>query len=98
MASLLEKKSEQIAVKLAPKTLKIIEAICESEDRPVGYVARELMLRGLSLYQVDGCLRDVNSPHKLEDAMHEGIKRAIPRDIGKPQQTQRVAVLKEKAK
>jgi len=88
MASISEKKSEQVAVKLAPATLEMIERICQAEDRPVGYVVRELMLRGLALYHEDGNLRSTNSPHRLEDAFHEGIKRAIPADIG---QTKKLA-------
>ena len=53
-----EKKTVQIGVKL-PESLYIeIERICKAEDRPVGYVARELMVRGLNLYSVDGYLRD----------------------------------------
>jgi len=64
MASISEKKSEQVAVKLAPATLEMIEQICQIEDRPVGYVVRELMVRGLSQYQIDGRLRDLPQPER----------------------------------
>lgn len=62
MGSISEKKSEQVAVKLAPATLEMIELICKIEDRPVGYVVRELMVRGLAQYQIDGRLRDMPQP------------------------------------
>lgn len=52
-----EKKTIQIAVKLPESLFHQIEDVCAKEDRPVGYVARELMLRGLSLYEQDGRLR-----------------------------------------
>lgn len=57
-----EKKSVQIAVKISETLNAEIEAICSVEDRPVGYVARELMLRGLALYKLDGRLRDEAKP------------------------------------
>jgi hypothetical protein len=57
-----EKKSVQIAVKLPESLYATIEAICAAQDRPVGYVARELMVRGLSLYERDGKLRDEVKP------------------------------------
>jgi hypothetical protein len=52
-----EKKSEQFLMNLDPVTYERILSIVRSEDRPKGYVARELMLRGLSLYEQDGKLR-----------------------------------------
>lgn len=73
------KKTEQLAMKLFPETFEKLSMIAEVEDRPVGYVARELMLRGMALYAVDGSLRDTFSPHNLEEAVHAGIKNAIPK-------------------
>lgn len=52
------KKTEQILINVDPETFAIIEEIREKEDRQRGYVARELMLRGLALYSRDGRLRD----------------------------------------
>lgn len=53
-----EKKTVQIGVKISDSLNSLIEEICTNEDRPVGYVARELMIRGLALYRLDGKLRD----------------------------------------
>jgi hypothetical protein len=53
-----EKKDVPLAMKV-PESLRIeIELIANREDRPVGYVARELMIRGLACYKNDGHLRD----------------------------------------
>jgi hypothetical protein len=53
-----EKKDEPLAMKVTESTLRTIAKIAEVEDRPIGYVARELMIRGLALYKKDGRLRD----------------------------------------
>jgi len=60
----IEKKSEQILINVTPSTYKLLAKIAESEDRPIGYVARELMARGLSQYQIDGRLRDPPQPER----------------------------------
>jgi hypothetical protein len=66
-----EKKSVQIAVKLPESVFQLIEQVCSKEDRPVGYVARELMLRGLTLYRNDGLLRDQPLPEISPRAQKE---------------------------
>ena len=58
MAKISQKKSEQVLVMLVPDTFEVMKEIAAAEDRPLGYVARELMIRGLALYRVDGRLRD----------------------------------------
>jgi predicted transcriptional regulator len=51
------KKEIVIGTKI-PETLKSrLDEIAEYEDRQISYVVRELMLRGLSLYDIDGKLR-----------------------------------------
>lgn len=55
-----EKKGEPLTLKVQPSLLSALKAISETEDRPLGYVARELMVRGLALYRLDGKLRDVS--------------------------------------
>lgn len=100
----IEKKSEQILINVTPSTYKLVAKIAETEDRQVGYVARELMTRGIDLYIEDGKLRDVDSTDAVKAAIREGIRRAIPDTsvaasrTKTTQRTQRVGVLKEKAK
>lgn len=55
-----EKKSETVLINLTPSAFKELAKIAQTEDRPVGYVARELMARGLAQYQHDGRLRDLS--------------------------------------
>jgi hypothetical protein len=55
-----EKKDQPLALRVPISLLRTIEEIAVNTDRPVGYVARELMVRGLSLYRQDGQLRDGN--------------------------------------
>lgn len=42
-----QKKSEQILIMVVPETFAEVKMIAKREDRPLGYVARELMHRGL---------------------------------------------------
>lgn len=58
MGQISQKKSEQVLVMLVPEMFEHLKKIAAGEDRPLGYVARELMIRGLGLYQVDGRLKD----------------------------------------
>lgn len=53
-----EKKSETVLLNLTPTTFDALTRIADFEDRKLGYVARELMIRGLALYEKDGRLRD----------------------------------------
>lgn len=52
-----EKKDQPLALRVPGSLLEEITNISETEDRPLGYVARELMIRGLELYRRDGLLR-----------------------------------------
>jgi hypothetical protein len=56
------KKSEQVLINLSPEVHALVTQIALNEDRPLGYVARELMQRGLNLYGKDGLLRDQQLP------------------------------------
>jgi hypothetical protein len=58
MSSKEEKKSKQILVNVGESVDRLIDTIAKKEDRPAGYVVRELMLRGLTLYMADGILKD----------------------------------------
>lgn len=64
------KKSEQIAFKVVPAVAAQLSEIAAQEDRPVGYVARELMMRGLALYQQDGQLKGGASDVSVKHAKH----------------------------
>lgn len=75
MARKSQKKSEQVLVMLVPETFNELKSIATAEDRPLGYVARELMIRGLNLYAQDGYLKDNNSARNI---VHNAIQKAIP--------------------
>lgn len=51
------KRIETLPVKFSANEKKAIEKIGKEKDRPKGYVIRELMLRGLVQYWLDGELR-----------------------------------------
>lgn len=79
-----EKKSEQVLINVPPATLKRLSQIRIAEDRPLGYVARELMMRGLALYERDGKLRDeistsVQSKAKIAAYIGPGEKEEVRR-------------------
>ena len=113
----LEKKNVNFSLKVPESLLEALGAIGEHEDRPLGYVGRELMIRGLALYRVDGRLRDepvakperhlapvvatITPPRPAELSRSE-IQRTISNtEIERgvtPRKTQRVGVLKGKAK
>lgn len=59
------KKAEMIGLKIEASDKEALIKICQSEDRPLGYVARELMLRGLADYRRDGQLKDSEVRGKL---------------------------------
>lgn len=44
-------------INVVPDDAVLLKQIAGDEDRAVGYVARELMLRGLALYKQDGKLK-----------------------------------------
>jgi hypothetical protein len=97
MPQKVEKKSESVLLNLAPSTFADLTAIAAEHDRPVGYVARELMLRGLGLYRTDGRLKE-NAVH---DAIGKALAKAIPdtdAPVTRHRKTQTVPTLKESAK
>lgn len=56
------KKSEPLTIKISEADKKLLAEICKREDRPLGYVARELMLRGLAAYNEDFELKPKTAP------------------------------------
>lgn len=57
-ASLKPKKIEPLPMKVSGEIKDALAIIAERYDRPLGYVARELMLRGLAAFRRDGQLKD----------------------------------------
>lgn len=53
-----KKKVVMVGVKVDEPTREMLGAVCGKEDRPLGYVVRELMLRGLAAYLRDGSLKE----------------------------------------
>jgi hypothetical protein len=53
-----EKKSEMLGIKIEPADKSAMVDICQAVDRPLGYVARELMRRGLAAYRRDGFFQE----------------------------------------
>lgn len=77
-----EKLSEQILMNVTPSTFKLVEKIAAIEGRPNGYIVRKLMTRGMDLYLEDGKLEEIDSKEAAIAAVREGIRRAIPENIG----------------
>ncbi len=57
-----EKKVIPVTMKISETSKSDLDEICMLEDRHLSYVARELMLRGLALYRLDGRLKDDMRP------------------------------------
>lgn len=51
------KKTVTVPIKVSQDIKDELKVICGDEDRPLGYIARELMLRGLVAYRRDGSLK-----------------------------------------
>ena len=64
MATDKPKKVLTVPVKVDDPTKRAFEKIGEAEDRPLGYVVRELAVRGMALYAKDGKLRDTDAEKK----------------------------------
>jgi hypothetical protein len=64
MPNQFEKKDVPLPMKVTESIKLELERIAIALDRPVSYVARELMLRGLGLYEIDGLLRDAGPEKK----------------------------------
>lgn len=54
-----------LPVKVAAEEKAALEKIKDFEDRPLGYLARAFMLRGLAAYKRDGLLREPENGHKI---------------------------------
>lgn len=63
------KKEITVGTRIDEETQRKLERIVDLEDRKIGYVVRELMLRGLALYEIDGKLRDAQSERKTTIGM-----------------------------
>lgn len=76
-----------------------LSTIAEAEDRPLGYVARALAIRGLALYEKDGRLRDEQRDLAPVVATiggkHEPTKAQVRRQF---ETSHAVPVLKKKAR
>lgn len=55
-----------LSVKVPPDIDAEVKAIAEKRDRPVGYIARKLMVRGLLLYRDDKSLDGQNGKETNE--------------------------------
>lgn len=61
------KRTVPLPMKLAEEEKEELERIKEVEDRPLGYLARAFMLRGMAQYKLDGLLKDPGtSPKRLK--------------------------------
>ena len=54
----IEKKDVVVGMKVGESVKRMLDRIADDTDRTISYVARELMIRGLALYQADGQLKD----------------------------------------
>ena len=90
-----EKKEITIGMKVSASLRRKIEEIAGDEDRPVGYVARELMVRGLALFLSDGKLRDdkLSGNLSLKPAKSE---RIVNGKLLAPQSMHKIPIKKEK--
>lgn len=95
-----EKYQHVVGTKVTESTKRQLEEIAAADDRTVSYVIRELMLRGLALYQVDGLVKGDPPPGTRKTATkivtHSAGKAQVQRDFDRGIQT--VPVLKRKAK
>lgn len=73
-----EKKSEMVGLKVEPDDKEQLIAVCQEEDRPLGYVARELMLRGLAAYKRDGLLKEPLTPLKASPVRKADSALGVP--------------------
>ena len=53
-----EKKDHPLALRVSASIHQYLVEISREHDRPLGYVARELIVRGMNLYQKDGILKE----------------------------------------
>ncbi len=57
-----DKRTATLTMKVSETERGMLLPICEDHDRPLGYVARALMVRGLAAYQRDGLLKELKGP------------------------------------
>ncbi len=84
------KKIEMIGLKVGAPDKEVLKEICEEHDRPLGYVARELMLRGLAAYRRDGKLKEP-SPGRVDQIARPSSQTKLDRpllDLGKRRKKQ----------
>ena len=101
-----EKKDVGIATRVPESTKRLLEEIAYDHDRKVGYVIRELLGRGLALYEIDGRLKDVAraSVRAAAEVNLAPVVAAIPSadEVGKIQheigERKKLPVLKGKVK
>src|SRR5436190_19923355 len=71
-----EKKEVPVTMKVTDSVKLALDGICADNDRPLSYVARELMLRGLALYRQDGRLKDEAAAHRAPVVATIGSEKA----------------------
>jgi hypothetical protein len=69
------KKIEPLPMKVSGAVKDELKEIGDEHDRPVGYVARELMLRGLAAYRRDGQLKEPEEPTGLKPPIAGGSRK-----------------------
>lgn len=110
-----EKKDVGIATRISESMKREIDRLADEHDRTPAYIIRELLTRGLALYQADGRLKDENKPERRLAPVLATITPAIDpkadvrrmindEDLAEaarrttPRKTQRMGILKQKAK
>jgi hypothetical protein len=58
------KKEVVVGSKVSQSEFDVFQGICESEDRSMSYVLRELAIRGLAYYLVDGRLKTTDDEER----------------------------------
>lgn len=99
----IEKKDVVVGMKIGESVKRMLDRIADEQDRTISYVARELMIRGLALYHLDGNLKDdMSVPARRLAPVVATITPAVdPKDEVRQMVnagTQRVPVMKQKAK
>lgn len=98
-------KNDTVIGTKVPETMKTrLESIAAEEDRTVSYVIRQLIIRGLSLYEMDGNLRG-EAPAKAMrqlapvvariergEISKQDVQRMIDSQDIKPRRTTRIPV------
>ena len=75
------KKEIVVGCKISQKEKEILDDICAKEDRTRSYVLRELAMRGLATYSIDGRLK-ANTVEEMQIARNTSPK-AVPKQAPK---------------